>query len=174
MTEPRPNGEPGPAPDQPPSVEEAGPPRRSRPHPAGLAPRRRVGMPTRASSELPAGQGTGGGEALPYVDDRASKIWVAIVIGSFALLFAYVLLLGKGGALTPKATPLPVASPSASVSVSGAPVASGSPAAGSPGASVSVPASAGASAAAPSPSAAASRGAGPSPSTSPVPSPSAS
>jgi hypothetical protein len=49
-------------------------------------------------------------EELPYIDDRASKIWVGAIVAVFALILAYGLLFGKGGALTPP-TPSPTPSP---------------------------------------------------------------
>lgn len=49
-------------------------------------------------------------EELPYIDDRASKIWVGAIVAVFALILAYGLLFGKSGALTP-ATPSPSPSP---------------------------------------------------------------
>ena len=49
-------------------------------------------------------------DELPYIDDRASKIWVAAIVAIFALIVAYGLLFGKGGALNPP-TPSPTPSP---------------------------------------------------------------
>ena len=49
-------------------------------------------------------------DELPYIDDRASKVWVAAIVAIFALIVAYGLLFGKGGALNPP-TPSPTPSP---------------------------------------------------------------
>ncbi|MGZ6327499.1 MAG: hypothetical protein ACXWN2_02195 [Candidatus Limnocylindrales bacterium] len=91
-----------------------------------------------------------GPETLPYVDDRASKIWVVLIVFVFVGIMAYGVFLGVGGVLTPLPTPSPTptfteapsespstspsgstsASPSgsgASASPSSAPSASGNP-----------------------------------------------
>ena len=64
---------------------------------------------------------------LPYVDDRVSKLWVALVALVFAGVLAYAFLGGKGGYLTrtpsPSPTPGATASPNASGSPSATPAA---------------------------------------------------
>jgi hypothetical protein len=60
-------------------------------------------------------------EELPYVDDRVSKVWVALIIAVFAAIMLYGLLLGRGGLLvgsSPEPTPTPELSPSPQVSPS--------------------------------------------------------
>ncbi|MGZ6214034.1 MAG: hypothetical protein ACXWMG_03685, partial [Candidatus Limnocylindria bacterium] len=42
-----------------------------------------------------------GPETLPYVDDRASKIWVVLIVFVFVGIMAYGVFLGVGGVLTP-------------------------------------------------------------------------
>jgi hypothetical protein len=76
-------------------------------------------------------------ETLPYVDDRVSKVWVALVALAFAAVFAYALLGGQAGLLT--RTPSPSPSPSLTVSPSASPSgsASASPSAASPRVSAS-------------------------------------
>jgi hypothetical protein len=64
-------------------------------------------------------------EELPYVDDRASKIWVLAIVGVFVLILAYGLLFGKAGMLTPP-TPSPAPTPSAAPTVSASPLPSSS------------------------------------------------
>lgn len=88
-------------------------------------------------------------EELPWIDDRVSKLWVALIAGVFGLIFLYALLFGHAGALapaspspspspTPVATPTtptsptPAASPAASPALSPAASPGGSPAPGSP------------------------------------------
>jgi hypothetical protein len=130
------------------------------------------------SGGAPAPAAAPGSTEIPYIDDPVSRIWVAAVVGLFVLVFAYAALLGHGGILTPKQTPIPLATPRASVTVSSAPSAgsSGAPASGAPAsgaASSPAPASAGAGGT-PSPAAssgAASSGKSPSPAV-PTPSPS--
>jgi hypothetical protein len=83
-------------------------------------------------------------DELPYVDDRFSKIWVAAIVGVFALIFLNAIFLGNGGILTTSPSPSPVvtqsaspsASPPASPSTSPSPSPSGTPSA-SPDASPS-------------------------------------
>ena len=55
----------------------------------------------------------GGEDELPYVDDRVSKLWVALIVAVFGAILVYGLLFGKAGMLTP-ATPSPTPRPSAS------------------------------------------------------------
>ncbi|MEP7361395.1 MAG: hypothetical protein ABI744_07440 [Chloroflexota bacterium] len=64
-------------------------------------------------------------DELPYIDDRASKIWVAAIVAVFALILAYGLLFGKSGALTPP-TPSPEPTPTAAPSATATPVPSAS------------------------------------------------
>jgi hypothetical protein len=64
-------------------------------------------------------------EELPYIDDRASKIWVAAIVAVFALILAYGLLFGKAGMLIPP-TPSPSPSPTAAPTVTATPAPSGS------------------------------------------------
>ena len=72
----------------------------------------------------PRATGTASDEELPYIDDRASKIWVAAIVAVFALILAYGLLFGKAGMLT--ATPSPSPSPTAAPTVTITPTPSGS------------------------------------------------
>jgi hypothetical protein len=76
-----------------------------------------AGAATRAPVRTAAGRtiapgGTAG--QLPYVDDRLSKVWVALVALVFAGVLGYAFLGGKGGYLT--RTPSPSPTPSASAS----------------------------------------------------------
>lgn len=73
-------------------------------------------------------------DELPYVDDRLSKLFVGAMVAVFTAIFAYGLLFGGAGLLTPDATPRPSRPPSPSVSPAVSP--SGSPAS-SPSASPS-------------------------------------
>jgi hypothetical protein len=70
-------------------------------------------------------------ETLPYVDDRVSKVWVALIALAFAAVFAYGFLGGKAGFLTrtpsPSPSPSATASPSHPASASPSASASGSP-----------------------------------------------
>jgi hypothetical protein len=66
-------------------------------------------------------------ETLPYVDDRFSKIWVALIAVAFAAVFAYAILGGKAGLLTRTPSPSPSTSPSPAVSASPTTTASASP-----------------------------------------------
>ena len=59
-------------------------------------------------------------EELPYIDDRASKVWVLALVGIFVLILAYGLLFGHGGMLSP-ATPSPAPSPTPSPTLSASP-----------------------------------------------------
>ena len=102
--------------------------------PAGAA----AGARPTASRDKPA-QGTtplAPADELPYVDDRVSKLWVALIVLVFAAIFIYGLLLGRGGILTtspspqpipsvpPSASPSPVRSPTLRPSVTAAPTGS--------------------------------------------------
>ncbi|CAN5751851.1 hypothetical protein BH24CHL6_BH24CHL6_05610 [soil metagenome] len=89
-----------------------------------------------------------GHEELPYVDDRVSKVWVLLIVAVFAAIFAYGVLFGRAGLLTPDPAPSPAFSPSPIVSpapgASPSPVTSPTPAASpiaTPAASPSPPAS---------------------------------
>lgn len=64
-------------------------------------------------------------DELPYIDDRASKIWVAAIVAVFALILAYGLLFGKSGALTPP-TPSPEPTPTSAPSATSTAVPSAS------------------------------------------------
>jgi hypothetical protein len=68
------------------------------------------------------------------VDDPVSRIWVAIVVGAFVVVFLYAGLLSHGGILGPKSTSVPLHSLAPAVTVSASPAAS-SGAAASPAAS---------------------------------------
>ena len=46
-------------------------------------------------------------EEQPRVDDRVSKAWVLLVIGVFVAIFAYGVLFGRAGMLSPTPTPEP-------------------------------------------------------------------
>jgi len=108
-------------------------------------------------------------DELPYVDDRVSKIFVGAMVAVFVGIFAYALLFGSAGLLTPDATLRPSRAPSPSVSPAVSP--SGSPAA-SPSGSPSVGTSpSGSPSGSPgeSPSAAPTGGASPTGSASPAP-----
>lgn len=60
---------------------------------------------------------------LPYVDDRVSKLWVALVALVFAGILGYAFLGGKGGYLTRTPSPSPTPSATASPSATGSPSA---------------------------------------------------
>jgi hypothetical protein len=61
-------------------------------------------------------------DELPYIDDRASKIWVAAIVGVFTLILIYGLLFGKSGALSPPTpSPEPTSSPVPTASHTAAP-----------------------------------------------------
>jgi len=93
-------------------------------------------------------------DELPYVDDRVSKFWVALIALTFLAILLYGLFLGSGGFLNPP-TPVPTEAPpsptlSTSPAPTGTPRASVTPAAtGTPGAS-GTPAATGTPAASPS------------------------
>jgi hypothetical protein len=72
-------------------------------------------------------------DTLPYVDDRVSKVWVALIAIVFAAVFAYAFLGGKAGLLTK--TPSPSPTPSATPTASPSPTVSPSPGATTPGVS---------------------------------------
>lgn len=82
-------------------------------------------------------------EDHPYVDDRVSKVWVALILLVFAGIVLYGLLFGKAGMLSQASpSPSPTPSLSATPSVTISPSPGGSPSAapsvsptGSPGAS---------------------------------------
>lgn len=46
-------------------------------------------------------------DELPWVDDRVSKLWVALVVAVFGLILLYGILFGNAGLLTPVASPSP-------------------------------------------------------------------
>jgi hypothetical protein len=81
-------------------------------------------------------------DEVPYIDDPVPKLWVGAIVVFFAAIFAYVLLFGNGGALTPRPTPEPLpsaiespfacATPAPSGAASSSPAESGSEASGSP------------------------------------------
>ena len=56
-------------------------------------------------------------EELPYIDDRVSKVWVALIVAVFAGILLFGVLFGRAGMLTttpsPTATPIPSPSPTA-------------------------------------------------------------
>ena len=93
------------------------------PRPSAALPQVRGRTPT-----APVASRTGAArsdEELPYIDDRASKIWVGAIVAVFALILAYGLLFGKSGALTPPTpSPTPSPVPTATASASPAPSAS--------------------------------------------------
>jgi hypothetical protein len=66
-------------------------------------------------------------EELPYIDDRVSKIWVLLIAATFAAIFAYGILLGRGGLLVPDPTPTPVPSPTPVVTPSPLPAETPTP-----------------------------------------------
>ena len=94
-------------------------------------------------------------DELPYVDDRVSKIWVALIGLTFLGILLYGLFLGTGGFLNPP-TPEPTEPPatpalSASPAPTGTPAATGTPdATGTPG-TTATPGATGTPAATPSP-----------------------
>ena len=53
-------------------------------------------------------------EELPYIDDRATKVWVALIVAVFAGILLFGVLFGRAGMLTttPSPTPTPIPSPS--------------------------------------------------------------
>ncbi len=57
------------------------------------------GSSTKAAASGGGGGGGGGVEELPYIDDPVSKWWIAVIIAVFALIFAWAVLLGRGGLL---------------------------------------------------------------------------
>ncbi len=65
-------------------------------------------------------------ERAVHIDDRISKVFVLGIAAIFVLIFLNALLVGKGGLLTPVATPTPI--PSATAAPSASPVASTTPA----------------------------------------------
>jgi hypothetical protein len=87
-------------------------------------------------------------EEYVYVDDRVSKLWVALIAGTFVAILLWGLLGGGNGLLSPKPTPEPTPTPVPSLTAapSASPTArpSASPAASpsaAPSASPSAPAS---------------------------------
>ncbi len=105
-----------------------------------------------AASAAPSGpaEAAGAGEPLTYVDDPVSRIWVAIVVGAFVVVFLYAGLLSHGGILGPKSTSVPLHSLAPAVTVSAAPAASAG-ASASPATSSGVTASPATSPATPTP-----------------------
>ena len=87
----------------------------------------RVGAPER--TEASAGRVSPAGETAQYIDDRWTKLFVAVTIVVFALIFANAIFLGQGGLLTttPSPTPIPTASPTVEATASPIPSASASP-----------------------------------------------
>lgn len=81
----------------------------------------------KSSAAAPAPARTGvfhSEDELPYIDDRASKIWVGAIVAVFALILVYGLLFGKAGALTPPTPspePTPSRTPAASVTAAPSP-----------------------------------------------------
>jgi hypothetical protein len=74
-------------------------------------------------------------DELPYVDDPVTKWWVGIVVAVFVVIFAYALLLGRGGFLTDLLSsdpPAPASSPTVSLEPSPITEPSPSPAVASP------------------------------------------
>ena len=75
----------------------------------------RVGAPDRAGAPERAGARAArvppAGETTGYIDDRWTKLFVAVTIVVFALFFANAFLLGQGGLLTTTPSPSPTASP---------------------------------------------------------------
>ncbi len=65
-------------------------------------------------------------ELAVRIDDRVSMVFVVISVGFFILLFAYALLFGGSGALTPKPTPRPIPTFAPSPSATESPSASAS------------------------------------------------
>ena len=77
----------------------------------------------------------------PYVDDRVSKVWVALILLVFTGILLYGLLFGRAGMLSspsPSPSPTPSQSPTPSVTTSPSPAVSPSPSA-SPSASPTGP-----------------------------------
>lgn len=82
---------------------------------------RRGDAPRRAArSETRAAPGRAEDE-LPYVDDRVSKVWVLLIVATFVAIFAYGLLFGQAGMLTPQPTPSPSPTPVVTPSPAGSP-----------------------------------------------------
>ena len=117
--------------------------------PAAASAPERVGRASAASRSGGRGSRGGRGPAVPprvqtasdiavHIDDRVSVIFVIGVIVIFGLIFLNAVALGKGGLLSPLATPRPIpsASPVASAAPSASPVASAAPSA-TPGGSLS-------------------------------------
>src|SRR4029453_5789596 len=50
-------------------------------------------------------------EEQPYVDDPVSRVWVALIVSVFGLIFVFALLFGHGGLLIPAPPPSPSPSP---------------------------------------------------------------
>ena len=108
---------------------------------------RRRGRPTAVTDSTVAaapGVATRPGDTLPWVDDRASRIFVPLLVGSFVVLLLWALLFSRysvvGGDPYPSAPPSPSGSPSPTAGASPSPTTTGSPATsptGSPSPSVS-------------------------------------
>ncbi len=111
--------------------------------PAGPRTSRGRSITSAGSEPQSASRPLGEPETLPYVDDPVSKVWVGVVVGVFAVVFLYAVLLGHGGLLSPARptiAPLPTGTPAASVSASPIESASTSPtASASPSSSVPSP-----------------------------------
>ena len=135
--------------------------------PKGRAATPTAGQKSSATSTQGPTPAAGSGE-IPYIDDPVSRAWVGVVVGLFAVVFLYAVLLGHGGVLTPVHSPSPLPTPAASVTTSAAPsVAPSAAASAAPASSTSPAASSAAGAATPAPSSGASA-----PSAIPTPSPS--
>ena len=59
------------------------------------------------SPTAPATAPVAGQEVLPYIDDRGSKIWVAVIVLIFVGIFLNGIFLGVGGVFHPIVTPSP-------------------------------------------------------------------
>jgi hypothetical protein len=110
-----------------------------------------------AAAGAPATAVHGPDDEVPHVDDPVSKLWVALITGTFVVILLYGLVGGRGGLLDAQPTqePSPTVAPSltAAPATSPTPRASASPvASGSPATSPS-PAASPTSAASPTPAA---------------------
>ncbi|CAN5631756.1 hypothetical protein BH24CHL9_BH24CHL9_08530 [soil metagenome] len=104
--------------------------------PTAAKPARKAGR----AGDPPAGAQGKPVDELPYVDDRVTKWWVGIVVAVFIAIFAYALLLGRGGLLSDLFTSDPPAlSPSPSAPAIPSPSAEPSPSPEGQGASPAAP-----------------------------------
>jgi hypothetical protein len=97
--------------------EPAQPPTAAAPFPETRASQRTLGPRRAAVVTEEKARAVAADEEHAYVDDRVSKVWVALIAGVFMAILAWGVLGGQAGLLNPRPAPDPSASPAASASV---------------------------------------------------------